>query len=74
MNSVFVCAETKHEILDENNEVSEGWDNVKMARAIEQTDILHMEAINSLKTEEAECSCKWQVKRIKDRCSSYCEH
>lgn len=73
VKSVFVCAETKHEILDENNEMSEGWDNVMMARGIEQTDILHMEAINNLETEEAECSCKWKLKRTKDCCSS-CEH
>jgi hypothetical protein len=42
----------------ESGTMLEGYENVCAPRGIEQTDILLMEAINSLHVEEADCSCE----------------
>jgi hypothetical protein len=53
------CADTNHSLIDkESGTMLEGYENVCAPRGIEQTDILLMEAINSLHVEEADCSCE----------------
>ena len=61
-------------MLDEQGEMLQGWENVSMPRGIEQTDVVLMEAINSLNVEEAECSCECHVDSTEGVRAFCCKH
>ena len=48
--------DTRHDMREEGGAMMEGYDNVVTVRAIEQTDLVLLQAIRNLKVEEQACS------------------